>query len=658
MLKKICALAILCLGLLPAAAAADVVINELMASNGLYEDGKSYDWVELYNDGDKAVDLSGWFFSDSKKDLQKFVFPKGTKLAAGGYLTVFCTGEDGIDPGKGKTFYSSFSLSGSGETLYLSDPEGTLVTKLKYPEQFGNVTWGVPYGGGEPGFMENITRNAKNDDAAYTARTETPAILTAGGFYAEGVTVQAQVPEGAILRYTTNGDTPDAKDKEFPAEGLLIKKTTPLRIRAFREGEVSSVTVSATYIVEDEQLTPIVSLVSDDRYFFSNKDGALVKGSGKTPNYNKDYEYPVNIEYYNGEGVCELNQMGTFTCAGNTSRLNPQKAIALYARKPYGKASFEFNPFPIRDYTEYKSLMLRAAGSDVHALRMRDILASSLAEGEGLLYQDYVIIQVYINGEYWGHYNLREKINKHFVAQYEGVTDENDIDNITLMTRSGADRYVQNGDNTEWLELADFCRNNDLNIPENLAYVEERLDIDNMFTHAIYEMVTGNMDPGNVRIYRVPGGKWKYLLYDIEAVWRNLETTPIEYYIKPVSAKVGLIRHEPLNALLEVPEYRTRFLHRVAEILEDHFQWPYLEEKFDNIIAQMEPIMPRHIKRWKNMTMVNWNKNIGATKYYARVRSKKIIDMISDAMDLTKEEHELYFGEIQRLLEVTNAPQK
>ena len=664
MLKKllIWMLCAMCLGVSAAMAEEQaIVINEIMASNGMYENERSYDWVEIYNRGSKAVDLSGWRLSDGKKNLAKFVFPEGTRLKAGGYLTVYCTGEDDVESGKKTPFYAIFSLSAEGETLYLSDAEGNRVQTLQFPQQYGNVSWGLPAGfSGTPteadyGYLVNATRAKKNDAVVYPVRTEGPALLTVGGFYAEGVTVQAECPVGATLRYTTDGETPDEKSAIFPAEGLVISKTTPLRIRAFRDGEVPSVTVSATYIVEREQLTPIVCLTTDDRYLFNKKTGALVKGSGDTPNYEKELEYPVNIEYFNAEGVCEINQMGTFTASGHSARQNAQKSIALYARKAYGSDSFAFNPFPTRDYTEYQSLLLRAANSDFSATRLRDIVASSLAEGQGVLYQDHVVIQVYINGEYWGHYNLREKINKYFIAAYEGVTDEADIDQIDILARTGTDRFTQHGDNEDWLELAEFCKKNDLNDPENLAYVEERLDIDNMFTHAAYQIILGNVDFTNVRVYRVPGGKWKYILFDVEACWRNLDKTPLEYYIKPVSGKIQGFRHEPLNALLAVPEYKAKFLNRIAELLDTVFVWENVESHFDEVIAQLEPILPRHIERWNNMKLKNWQTNISATKYYARVRPRKIPELLKKAMKLTTAEVEEYFGAVLEKLEVTNA---
>ncbi len=358
-MRKLFLVFLLCLCLLPLAVRADspaLIITELMASNGVYENEESYDWVELHNPGKKAVDISGWRLSDGKKNLAKFVFPEGTTVKAGGYITVWCTGVDDIEPGKKSPYSASFSLSAGGETLYLSDENGTLIQRLEFPAQYGNISWGLPAGfTGTPseqdyGYFVNATRAKENEAAVYPTRTADPALLTGGGFYPEGVTVQASCPAGATLRYTLDGETPDEKSPVFPAEGLRITETKPLRIRAFREGEVPSAAVSATYLVEDGQLTPIVCLVTDDAYLFNRKTGALVKGTGETPNYQKELEYPVNIEYYNEDGLCEINQMGTFTCSGHSARINAQKSIALYARKAYGSETFQFNPFPTRDY--------------------------------------------------------------------------------------------------------------------------------------------------------------------------------------------------------------------------------------------------------------------------------------------------------------------
>ncbi len=637
-----------------------VVISEVMASNGTYQNSHAYDWVELYNGSGQSVDLSGWYLSDSKKNPEKFAFPAGTTLKKNSYLLVYCTGDASLDPGKGDTFYAPFKLSASGDQVLLTAPSG-LRAVLEFGQQYGNISYGVPAGGYGYGFFETATPGEANGKTVFASRAAAPVIETAGGFYAGSVTVQAHGEAGAVLRYTTDGSTPTAKSKAFPEGGLTLKKTTTLRVAAFRADAVPSAPVTASYFFgEDDLPVAVVSLTTDSAYMFDKKTGALVKGTGAVPNYDKPYEYPVNIEYFDEEGVCRINQMGTFTASGHSARQNAQKSIALHARKAFGPEFFDYNPFPNRDYTRYHSLLLRSTNSDAYSERLRDAVFSSLAEGLDLCYQDARPIVVFINGEYWGHYNLREKINKYMVAQWEGVdlADEDTVDAIDLLARTGSDDYVQNGSNADWLALCQFCKTEDLNVPENLTWVTDRIDVENLFTHAAYEIISGNSDITNVRMYRVPGGKWKYLLFDVEASFgsgSDSETIPLENYIKPVSAKYAAFRHEPLNALLAVPEMKARFLTRFAQVLESSFTWPYVQSKFDYWESQIEPLLPRHMQRWPSkMTLKRWRTNVNATRYYARVRPKKIVSMLQKRMKLTKAEVEQYFGEVQRRLDELN----
>ena len=633
-------------------AIAEIEFSEVMASNGVYVNGEAYDWVEIHNTGKKNVDLSGCYLSDSKKKLTKWAFPKNTTVKAGGYILVYCTGEE-MSPGKNGTYYANFKISATGDDLYLTDKDGeTAIASLEIPVQYGNVSWGIPDGQDEYLYFAEATPGKKNAKTGYPSRAELPEITSPGGFYTDAVTVTAQ---GNTLRYTTDGSTPTEKSKLFPAEGLTVTKTTVLRVRAFGENQVPSETVSASYFIGLEQPVPVVSLITDEKYLFDKKTGLLVKGNNANyPNYEHDWEYPMNVEYFNLDGGCEINQLGTFTTAGHSARQNAQKSIAVFARKAYGEDRFNFNPFPHRDYDSYKSLLLRSANSDAFSTRLRDPVISSLAEPLNIIYQDALAIEVYINGQYWGHYNLREKINKYFVAQWEGVTDKDDIDKIDILARTGRDEFVNNGSNEDWLALCDFCKKKDLNDPENLQYVLDNLDIDSLFTHAVFEIIIGNNDFTNVRVYRVPGGKWKYLLFDVEAGFLSMESGPMNYYLKKVSDKVQGFRHEPLAALLNVPEMKAKFLTRFAEVLELSFQWPYVEARFQPWEETIETLLPRHLERWPHFTMKAWRQNVDAVKYYARMRPVKIVGMLQKHMKLTNAEVEQYFGEIQRTLQETN----
>ncbi len=635
-----------------------IVISEVMASNGTYTSGHAYDWIELHNTSGKAVDLSGWQLSDSAKNPGKFTFPQGAKVKKDGYVLVYCTGEAGIAPGGSGVFYAPFKLSASGDDAVLTAPDGAQAV-LAFGPQYGNISWGLNAAGDTYGFFASATPGKKNGKTVSQTRAEAPAIETPGGFYADSVTVTASGPAGASLRYTTDGSAPTEKSKLFPAKGLTLRKTTALRVAAFAPDAVPSAPVSATYLIGEDFPVAVVCLTTDDSLLFGKKAGALARGTGAVPNYDKPYEYPVNIEYYDEDGVCRINQIGTFTASGHSARQNAQKSIALHARKAYGPDKFYYNPFPNRDYPAYKALLLRSTNSDAFSERLRDVVFSSLAEGLDLCYQDARPIVVFINGAYWGHYNLREKINKHMVAQWEGIDldDEETVDAIDVLARTGSDDYVQNGSNADWLELCAFCKREDLNDPEKLAWVTERIDVDNLFTHAAFEIISGNSDITNVRMYRVPGGKWKYLLFDVEASFgsgSDTETIPLENYIKPVSAKYAAFRHEPLNALLAVPAMRDRFLTRFAEVLDASFTWPFVESRFACWESVLEQLLPRHNQRWPFLTMKRWRTNVNATKYYARVRPKKIIPMLQKRMKLTDEETERYFGEVRRKLEELN----
>lgn len=641
--------------LLSAPASAEILVSEVMASNGVYVNGEAYDWVELHNTGKKAVNLSGYYLSDSKKNPTKWAFPQGASIKAGGYVLVYCTGED-MNAGKNGVYYANFKISASGDRVILTEPDGeTTAVSLKIPAQYGNVSWGIPEGQSEYLYFAEATPNAKNPKTGFSSRADSPEILTQGGFFATGVTVLAQAAPTASLRYTLDGSTPTEKSKLWPQDGLSLAQTAVLRLRAFEDGKVPSETVSASYFIGLERPVPVVSLVTDEKYLFDKKTGALVKGSNANyPNYEREWEYPANIEYFNVDGECKINQMGTFTAAGHSARQNAQKSIAIYARKAYGPDRFYFDPFPHRDYGSYKSLLLRGANSDAFSTRIRDAVISSLAEPLDIIYQDALAIEVYINGQYWGHYNLREKINKHFVAQWEGVTEEDDIDKIDILARTGRDEFVQNGSNEDWLALCDFCKTKDLNNPDNLQYVLDRLDVDSLFTHAAFEIIIGNNDFTNVRVYRVPGGKWKYLLFDVEAGFLSMDSGPMNYYIKKVTDKIQGFRHEPLAALLNVPDMKAAFLTRFAGVLELSFQWPYVEAHFAPWEEAMNVLLPRHLERWPHFTIKEWQQNVDAVKYYARVRPIKIVGLLQKHMKLSDEEVEQYFGAVQRLLEEKN----
>ena len=125
---------------------AQVVISEFMAANDRSlndEDGQASDWIELYNAGATAVNLSGWFLTDDAKNLTKWRFPS-TPLSAHGFLVVFASNKDRRTPGA--TLHTNFKLDAGGEYLALVQPDGTTRASEfspTFPKQYPDVAYGI-----------------------------------------------------------------------------------------------------------------------------------------------------------------------------------------------------------------------------------------------------------------------------------------------------------------------------------------------------------------------------------------------------------------------------------------------------------------------------------------------------------------------------------
>ena len=199
------------------------------------------------------------------------------------------------------------------------------------------------------------------------------------------------------------------------------------------------------------------------------------------------------------------------------------------------------------------------------------------------------------------------------------------------------------------------AKKNDLKKEENLQYVLDRLDVDSMFDYVIYSMMIGNYDSGNVRYYRFPGGKWTFMLHDVEAGCMNSDEAPVNTFLRKKTASATKFPHWALAALLEVPEYKDKFLRRTAEIVQSNFLYSeQVEPIYEKWHAALSEILPRHIKKFRHFTFEEWNTNVHASMYYARIRPKKVIGLICTNLKVNSADKEMYFGETLDLLDIYN----
>ena len=647
-------LALICIAaallFLPGLALGDVVISEILTDNGVYNSsGNAYDWIELHNTGNKPVDLSGWGLTDSKKDLYAYTFPSGATLAANGYCLVWCDGGDrNTDRPKAGNYFAPFKLSDSGETIRLTDRDGNEMEKLKYPEQISGFSWGRAEGSDAYGFFAAATPKKKNAARVYDSISDRPVIATAAGFYSGSVSVTIEGTDPVF--YTTDGSEPTAGSKKYTG-AFTVKKTTVVRAKSIPEDKLPSYTVTATYIIDDPAITPVISFSTDRTNLFGSS-GLFVH-----PNYNTALEYPMNFEYFDDSGAEQLNQSGSFRIVGTSTRGMKQKSFAVYARTAYGGENlFRYNPFDDRDYESYRAFTIRSTGSDSSFCRMRDLVLTRLANGLDIMYLAGKTVIVYINGEYYGQYNLREKSNKYSIAQWEGITDKAVIDKIDIVEGEARPDQVHNGSADDWLELRAFVKSNDLTVPENLRYVTDRLDVDSLFTWTCFELVCLNADLENVRVYRVPGGKWKYMLYDVEA--GGTEDPAGFYKLLDKNKNRGALssQYSLINRLLLVPEMRTKFIRRMVEVIDTSFIFSErVKPEIDRNEQLLAQLLPRHFTIYKNNNFIDWHTNVSAFRNSMRSNPRNVLRLLKNRLKVTPEEQAEYFDAIEEKLSVTNS---
>ena len=230
--------------------------------------------------------------------------------------------------------------------------------------------------------------------------------------------------------------------------------------------------------------------------------------------------------------------------------------------------------------------------------------------GSTLATQAWKPVIVYINGQYWGHYNLRERAGVDMVAQHEGWLKSKDID--LLQSDGLSSSQVKQGSNADYKALYNKVKNADLNSnPELLAEVEANFDIDNMFDYYIFESFYGNTDPGNVRFYRNTksgDGKWRYLVFDMDwglfsatykSKGKEYATGCVTYYMNENGVGNEKIKSNLfVRKLVQVPQYREKFLTRYAELFNSVLTTENMVSLFYEMTAQIKPEMQMHHERW------------------------------------------------------------
>ena len=634
----------------------DVYISEIAATTSA-----SADWIELINASSQAVDLSGWGLSNNSARPRKWQFPQGTVIQPSQYLCVYADrdgDDDLVDASRSPNtnLIAEFNLSAAGGyAVVLANPNGEIVDRVWLPEQYRDMTYGRKSSGGECFYFTEMTPGAANADETYQGRAATPEFSVKGGLYQQGdaLTVELSAPSDCRVYYTT--DSTDPTEQSTPYTGpISISQQTILRVRAFKDGCMPSYMDTQSYLFAAKNgsgAVYTVSLVSDPYNLTSDEAGILVEGSGSTPNYNQDWEREAHVEIYDREGKLILSQECGMRQQGQTCRSEPQQCFKLIARSEYGDAFFRGHIFSKRDYDVCKAILIRNSSDDANKTRMRDSVLQTLAEDTSVLYQETEVCVVYLNGEYWGHYNLREAVNPTLICLNEGWEgNENDLDYVLKN-----DILLQGSDGT-FQNLLSYLKTNNPNTDEAYQKIDATIDIQNYIEYMSIEIFCGNTDPSNVKRYRNPNadGKWRWVLYDID--WSFLQdTNSIARWLAPGGVGNGLRTDNTFFiACMQNDTFRDRFLRYFGQQLATNMTTESVLSRFQERYQLLMTILPEHFERW-SWSESKYNRAVEVLVNYAQSRPTRILQFLkySKALNLSQAQMETYFGEAMAKIGLT-----
>ncbi len=611
-----------------------LVITEIMAANGDVGRGKSpWDWVELYNPGTAQVALEGLYLSDNAADLKRWAFPKGARLRAGTRAIVYCTGSPEQAQGGNVYVNSVFRLEKSGGALLLSDGE-TVIDRLSWDSQYASVSYGRPEGKGTFQYLDQSTMQQPNPETGYAKRLPAVTFSRPGGYAQEEFQLTLSAPLGARVHYTLDGSEPTAASPQY-TQPLAISQNTAVRALALQDGMIDGPMATNTYLFDEPLPGYTLCLTGSPSTFFTSS-GIFSQG-----NHNISSEFRANAEYFK-DGKVQMNQLCGVRLTGGTSLVYLPRTFSLYARSGYGESSFAFNPFTTRFYPEYQCLTMRGGGTDYGRTRIRDAFLCNLSRGYGIMYLASAPASVYVNGAYWGCMSIRERANQDAIAQWEGITDQQVIDNIAIIKNRG---IQLKGSRDELEALASFCRNQDLSVQENLDHVLSQLDVNSLFVHTAFQMITGNGDLSNLRYYKVPGGKWKLMLFDLDLAMLSTQLEPMTFYRGNGRQETKHFYGEFFQALMRVPAMRDEFLTLAGRILYERFMAQDVLAELDTWQQAYAPLMELHTAKWTNVPFARWEKNMDDFRRMLERRPALMPKYFTQTYQLTQEETVRFFGD-------------
>lgn len=525
----------------------------------VYEAG-SPDWVELKNVSGETIDLSGYTISDKFKEPARDVLPAVT-LAPGESYVFEC---------------ENVGLSAQRDELYLFDASGALCDWAFLRD----IPTGGSYGrlNGENGYFyfAQSSRGADNGTGCRMVAAK-PTVDIAAGVYDDAESFTLTIT-GENVHYTLDGSDPTADDPAYTAP-ITITETTIVRAASFPADALPGKPATWSYFLRENSTLPVVSLVTDP----DNLTGAQGIYSNHERAWSEKWEREATVAMYEDGGEFSID-CGIRMHGRTSRRVSEKKSFTLKFRGRYG-GDLNYDVFGDGVVTDFSSLLLRASVEDTYTSYMRDEFFARIAmDYTDVPAQNYRYVSLFLNGEYWGIYAIREHHSAEYFASHKGV----DADTVDMQTGEFEGQ-------TAWSEILNYARYNSLSTPEGWAYIQEHVDIPEMIDWLILECWSGDIDVyENVRFYASPeyeNGKYIYGLADMDLTMMGMDSMSVGFNNFQLH---GIIP----SALRYNEEFRDMFLTRLGEMLRGPLSDENAQKTLDELRAIVEPESARDLARW------------------------------------------------------------
>lgn len=629
-----------------------LALNEVLAANlaGITDaDGDTSDWIEIVSREEQDVDLDGWSLEDA--DGESWTFGPLT-LSKDEILLVFASGDDSQgDPDLGEEIHTSFKLKASDAGVLLRSPEGCVVDAARPARLYGDISFGRPEADRATwGYFLEPTPGAENSTESRPGFAETPTLSPDAGLHEIGLEVEiGSDEEGATFTYSLDGSEPDEAATPYEGPLAIDASTQPVvvRARAFVDGLWPSRVATGTYlqdgaILEAGMYAIFLSVEPED--LWDDETGIYAYGTDYEPwypyfgaNFWNRWEKPAHVEVWDADGDLVLDQDAGIAIQGGYTRAFDQKSLRLYARSAYGPDSFEAALFETEEVDEYESFSLQIGMDWCSTHVLETAMGSLFRDPDGRLWPSVDIgawapAQVWLNGQYWGYYNMRERPNDEWIETHRGY-DRDELDRVELGWTHEPNWELEQGTWDAFDAMNDFVIGADLSDPDTWAAFDAMVDLDSLASIVLIEAYSGNTDwwYNNLRLWRpaTDEGQWRWIAFDFGHGWPTMTYDHIATSVAWTGD--GL----PVADALENEAFRVLLANQAADYLNTSLSAESALATLDDIASQVEPAMEAHYERWCDGEPVsNWYADIRYAQSFVTVRGDILREQVMDHLGL------------------------